>query len=926
MKKVLLAWAAVLILILSAGTALADFDGWMLENGSYLVYYKNNAKVTGEQTIDGIAYNFTEDGYLKGNGKVQKAWDGLYYPGKDNVLQDGWQTVDGSKYYFYYHKAVIGFGWIGESVYYFDEDGKMRTGWVTDNDLKYYFGKDGKQLTGWQTIGKDKYYLKDAAYTGSRSVYDEKTQQYDFYYFDEDGKMQTGWVTFDGSRFYYGKDGKQLTGWQTIGNDKYYLNNYAYTGSVGIYNEETQQNDYYYFDEDGKMQTGWVTIEGYKYYYGKDGKQLIGWQTIGKDKYYLGKYAYTGSKSIYNEETEKYDNYYFDEDGKMQTGFVTVEEKIYYYDADGKRLDGWQKIGKDTYYLGYDGVYTGLKRVWHDYVTQESDLYYFGDDGKMQTGLISVGEDLYCFGEDGKAVSGWISPESGVYYYFSEYACTARKGLGYIDNKIYFFDDSGVMQTGWCYVGDYNTWKLFGADGTMVESFSEMASVEIPEKVDSLESNLFRGVDRSFVIYCKAGSYAEKYARLYGFQYDNGQKSVIGYQISDVGTKVKWIVENYTDASMSGIQKVRALHNWLIFNAHYDTTYSEYGANGVLIKGTGVCQSYALAYQMLLNEAGIENIYISGSADNGSGSGRVGHAWNMVKLGDNWYHVDTTWDDPTSTAYVSGWERYTYFLISDAEIGKNHFWSARVLASEGIEWTGEPGWLLTGTGWVYYDQRGNLVTQPAEVDGKFYGFGEDGRLLTLGWHQINGSYYYIYADGTVARNQWLSDGGYWYYCKDDGRMVTGWREIKGEYYYFEPGGQMATGWLNDNGTYYYLSAGGSMVTGWLGDGGEWYYLDSKTGAMRTGWIQVKGDWYLMDSSGAMLTGWQKSGGNWYFFRDSGKMVTGWYEEPANASHPDRSCWYWFDKDGRMGTGWQEIDGQWEMFDDSGVWLYTWDGN
>ena len=416
MKKGLLACVVVLILILCAGTALADLDGWMLENSSYLVYYKNNAKVTGEQTIDGNTYTFTEDGYLKGNGKVQKAWDGLYYPGKDNVLQDGWQTVDGSKYYFCYRKAVIGFGWIDGTGYYFGEDGKMRTGWVTDNDLKYYFGKDGKQLTGWQTIG----------------------------------------------------------------NDKYYLNTQAYTGSASIYNEETQQYDSYYFDKDGKMQTGWVTIEGYKYYYGKDGKGLTGWQTIGNDKYYFDTYAYTGSFSIYNEETQQYDYYYFDEDGKMQTGWVTVEEKKYYYGSDGKRLDGWQKIGKDTYYLSHNGAHIGLKRIWPDSESYESDLYYFDDDGKMKTGLIEVEEDLYYFGEDGKAVSGWISPETGVYYYFRDYSCTACKGLGYIENKTYFFDESGVMQTGWCYVGDYNTWKLFGADGAMVESFSEMASVEIP--------------------------------------------------------------------------------------------------------------------------------------------------------------------------------------------------------------------------------------------------------------------------------------------------------------------------------------------------------------------------------------------------------------------------------------------------------------
>ena len=40
------------------------------------------------------------------------------------------------------------------------------------------------------------------------------------------------------------------------------------------------------------------------------------------------------------------------------------------------------------------------------------------------------------------------------------------------------------------------------------------------------------------------------------------------------------------------------------------------------------------------------------------------HAWNMIKLGNHYFHVDVTWDDGTGTGNYG----YGYFLLSDNEI------------------------------------------------------------------------------------------------------------------------------------------------------------------------------------------------------------------------------------------------------------------
>lgn len=46
------------------------------------------------------------------------------------------------------------------------------------------------------------------------------------------------------------------------------------------------------------------------------------------------------------------------------------------------------------------------------------------------------------------------------------------------------------------------------------------------------------------------------------------------------------------------------------------------------------------------------------------------HAWNIVQIDGEWYHVDTTWDDPIPNR--EGYVRYEYFLKSDAAMSFDH--------------------------------------------------------------------------------------------------------------------------------------------------------------------------------------------------------------------------------------------------------------
>lgn len=118
------------------------------------------------------------------------------------------------------------------------------------------------------------------------------------------------------------------------------------------------------------------------------------------------------------------------------------------------------------------------------------------------------------------------------------------------------------------------------------------------------------------------------------------------------------VVLNVTNNSMSDIQKAKALHDWLCNAVDYDYDNKKDMKNHVdysaFLYSTTVCEGYAKAYQHLMQAANIESYYIS-SQD---------HAWNMIKLNDHYFHVDTTWDDNEGYGNFS----YDYFLLSDEEI------------------------------------------------------------------------------------------------------------------------------------------------------------------------------------------------------------------------------------------------------------------
>ena len=86
---------------------------------------------------------------------------------------------------------------------------------------------------------------------------------------------------------------------------------------------------------------------------------------------------------------------------------------------------------------------------------------------------------------------------------------------------------------------------------------------------------------------------------------------------------------------------------------------------GALVKKKPVCEGYARAYQYLLQKLGMEAIMVAGDC---RPDGR--HAWNIINMEGNYYHMDVTWGDGSNTDPNKSRENisFGYFGLTDQDI------------------------------------------------------------------------------------------------------------------------------------------------------------------------------------------------------------------------------------------------------------------
>lgn len=112
------------------------------------------------------------------------------------------------------------------------------------------------------------------------------------------------------------------------------------------------------------------------------------------------------------------------------------------------------------------------------------------------------------------------------------------------------------------------------------------------------------------------------------------------------------------------------IHDFIVQNVRYDKLKKEYSHEiiGALGNGVAVCEGMAKAVKILCDELGIWCIIALSEANPAKGI-KYRHAWNVIKIGGQYYHVDATFDNTLSKDDTI---RYDYVNLSDMQIARDH--------------------------------------------------------------------------------------------------------------------------------------------------------------------------------------------------------------------------------------------------------------
>ncbi|WP_274460105.1 glucosaminidase domain-containing protein [Gemella haemolysans] len=289
---------------------------------------------------------------------------------------------------------------------------------------------------------------------------------------------------------------------------------------------------------------------------------------------------------------------------------------------------------------------------------------------------------------------------------------------------------------------------------------------------------------------------------------------------------------------------------------------------------------------------GVLTVLATPMAVNAVANSDVLAAQGWVKTGNAWYFYNQN-----GTLARNAWSG-NYWLGADGRMATNAWVDGGryYVGSNGLWVKGaqkpavtkpevkKQGWVQNGSAWNYYYQ-GNIVRN-AWIGS--YWLGTDGRMATNSW--VDNGRYYVGANGLwdksakkqevkleVKKNGWIKEGSTWYY--------------------YENGTLARNKWISST---YWVGADGKMATSSWVDGGRYY-------------IGVNGAW-VKDAKKPEVAkpvekkqGWVKEGNTWYYYENGTLARNKWAGN------------YWLGADGKMATNAWVDNGRYYV-DGSGAWV------
>lgn len=141
--------------------------------------------------------------------------------------------------------------------------------------------------------------------------------------------------------------------------------------------------------------------------------------------------------------------------------------------------------------------------------------------------------------------------------------------------------------------------------------------------------------------------------------------------LEDVNSKIEIIkqkIQEYITGTenLSDYEKELYIHDKLAQSVTYsdleDLPRAYHTAEGPFLENIGVCDGFTKTLQILYDQLGIDSIIVLGVLDDNP------HAWNLVNIEDDWYHVDLT--SSRSIVEETGIITHAYFNLSDERMQK----------------------------------------------------------------------------------------------------------------------------------------------------------------------------------------------------------------------------------------------------------------
>lgn len=163
-----------------------------------------------------------------------------------------------------------------------------------------------------------------------------------------------------------------------------------------------------------------------------------------------------------------------------------------------------------------------------------------------------------------------------------------------------------------------------------------------------------------------------------GLYYEADESSNLASNLMDL--RATEIIEQIIIKEQTDEEKIKSIYSYLASHILYDTIPNANGdyksmshtAYSALVDGVAVCDGYSEAFKYLLDKVEIENVLIFGEAKEEAlkFKNTINHAWNLIKVGDKYYHYDLTWDDDDINNKV----RYNFYKKEDEDLSNTHKW------------------------------------------------------------------------------------------------------------------------------------------------------------------------------------------------------------------------------------------------------------